>query len=366
MGLLDLTSLEILQGSLSLMYVIIVFKLGIKIISQFFKQKPTNSRDWTYIYFGVFFILMSSLNWSISLSFISNILIDNTIEPILFFGITWIPMGLAQLCWMFVLHGFKILRREYLYWVFYLTTTIIYEVFLIIFLITDLSMIGILTGRIYYFVGPIFIPIFAFFSFSHYSFTLIILFRHLMKSKDIKIRWRARFYLGGYVLLMTGDFLSMGFMLFNINNLFSALLVYILLIPSAFSYYFAFYMPEWLSKWLLKDYNEISEDIKVEDDKVAEFMNKFVRPQIITEEEVSITKEKKICLVCKSKVGGLLFMCKNCTTFYCIKCSEALSNLENECWVCDAPFDKSKPVKPSKREEKEERVDIVRKGKKKS
>jgi len=44
-------------------------------------------------------------------------------------------------------------------------------------------------------------------------------------------------------------------------------------------------------------------------------------------------------------------MCASCGAFYCLKCSEALSNLENECWVCDMPFDESKPVKSYKREE---------------
>jgi len=46
-----------------------------------------------------------------------------------------------------------------------------------------------------------------------------------------------------------------------------------------------------------------------------------------------------------------MFICKDCGAFYCEKCTHALINLENACWVCDTPFDKSKPVKPYKREE---------------
>lgn len=73
----------------------------------------------------------------------------------------------------------------------------------------------------------------------------------------------------------------------------------------------------------------------------------------ITEEEVSISKEKKICLVCKGKVFGFnSFICK-CDTIYCQKCARTLSDLENMCWVCGTPFDESKPVKPYKEEEKE-------------
>ena len=96
--------------------------------------------------------------------------------------------------------------------------------------------------------------------------------------------------------------------------------------------------------------NKVStkKEVKVKGDlfRISEY-----KKEDITEEKVSISKEKKICLVCKSKLGGLLFMCKECGAFYCEKCSDALSNLENACWVCETPFDESKPVKPFKREE---------------
>jgi hypothetical protein len=80
----------------------------------------------------------------------------------------------------------------------------------------------------------------------------------------------------------------------------------------------------------------------------------FSRPQRLTEEEVYVAKEKKICLVCKNKVGGFdIFLCKRCDSLYCENCARTLSNLENACWVCEAPFDESKPVKLPEKEEEE-------------
>ena len=68
--------------------------------------------------------------------------------------------------------------------------------------------------------------------------------------------------------------------------------------------------------------------------KVEEGIFRLIKqPQQITEEEVSISKEKKIYLVCKGKVFGLNFICPQCKAFYCTKYSEALSNLENACWA---------------------------------
>ena len=82
-----------------------------------------------------------------------------------------------------------------------------------------------------------------------------------------------------------------------------------------------------------------------------DILSMFVRPQKLTEEEVSISKEKKICLVCKGKVSGFeTFLCLECETFYCHKCVRALIEMENMCWACSAPIDKSKSVKPFKKE----------------
>ena len=72
------------------------------------------------------------------------------------------------------------------------------------------------------------------------------------------------------------------------------------------------------------------------------------RPDNITEEEISISKEKKICLVCKGKVIGLTYICTECEAFYCVNCAQAISNLENQCWACNTPIDSSKPVKEIK------------------
>lgn len=83
------------------------------------------------------------------------------------------------------------------------------------------------------------------------------------------------------------------------------------------------------------------------------------RPDVITEEEVSVSKERKICLVCKGKLARYnIYICPDCDTFYCEKCAQALETMENACWVCNTPFDKSKPSKPFKKEEEEGVVTI--------
>ena len=44
-----------------------------------------------------------------------------------------------------------------------------------------------------------------------------------------------------------------------------------------------------------------------------------------------------------------------------IKCAYALTNLENACWVCNNPFDDSKPSKPFEKAEEEIDIEISEK-----
>jgi len=102
--------------------------------------------------------------------------------------------------------------------------------------------------------------------------------------------------------------------------------------------------------------------LREEDVKIREIPKKDViieeglfrlskRPDNITEEEVTFHREKKICLVCKGRVQKFNYICPMCDALYCMKCAQALTNLENVCWVCDSPIDDSKPVKVSPKSE---------------
>jgi hypothetical protein len=81
----------------------------------------------------------------------------------------------------------------------------------------------------------------------------------------------------------------------------------------------------------------------------------------VSEEKIAVSKEKKICLVCKGEVIGFSYICK-CGANYCENCARALTNLENVCWACELPIDYSKPSKPYK--EEKARVQIGEKSKK--
>ena len=104
-------------------------------------------------------------------------------------------------------------------------------------------------------------------------------------------------------------------------------------------------------------------DLALLDEKIEGiFTSQSLLTTQVREEKVAISKETKICLVCRGEVFGFSYACK-CGANYCENCARALSNLENVCWACDNPIDYSKPSQPYK--EEEEHIKVQEKVKKK-
>lgn len=119
--------------------------------------------------------------------------------------------------------------------------------------------------------------------------------------------------------------------------------------------------------WYLGLREEPAEKAKVRIKKEIKVENGLIRltkrPSQISEEEISISKEKKICLVCKGNVGGFSFICDECGAFYCENCAKSMLNLENACWVCNTPIDPTKPSKPYEKEKEGPKLEISEKDK---
>ncbi|MHA2050811.1 MAG: tetratricopeptide repeat protein [Promethearchaeota archaeon] len=65
--------------------------------------------------------------------------------------------------------------------------------------------------------------------------------------------------------------------------------------------------------------------------------NRAILTVPVKEEEVTIHREKRVCMVCRGEVVGYMYTCQ-CDTIYCDKCTQALAEIENICWVCNAPL----------------------------
>lgn len=118
-----------------------------------------------------------------------------------------------------------------------------------------------------------------------------------------------------------------------------------------------------LSMWDdLKDGEiSLSERIKLAgmDDQIEHLIrNRAILTTQVKEEQITVHKERKICIVCKGDILGYMYTC-NCDALYCEKCARPLTNIENVCWVCNSPIDTAKPIKHYKKEDFEER-DVIK------
>jgi len=86
---------------------------------------------------------------------------------------------------------------------------------------------------------------------------------------------------------------------------------------------------------------------RIEDQMGEILRNRMLLTTRISEEQISIHKERKVCLVCKGDVERFnIFICPKCNAIYCENCARALIDLENICWSCNIPIDPSKDIKP--------------------
>lgn len=109
-----------------------------------------------------------------------------------------------------------------------------------------------------------------------------------------------------------------------------------------------------LNSWeLLKKTNApLSERIelaRLEDHLKSKFRRKMMKMERTAVKEITVFKDLKTCLVCKGEVDGFnVYICPSCNSIYCKGCAESLVDIENECWSCNSPIDKSKPIKSLK------------------
>jgi len=97
--------------------------------------------------------------------------------------------------------------------------------------------------------------------------------------------------------------------------------------------------------------SERMELARLDDHLKGKFRSRMMKMERIIEGEVTVYKGSQSCLVCKGSAGGFNFyICPTCDSLYCKACTQAVIELENQCWSCNSPIDASKPVKPYKPE----------------
>jgi hypothetical protein len=326
-----------------------------------FQGRKTNTKLLFYYGLGLFGIGIA-LGLGTFIDFITVLITGNNMDVYLKLYLTWAPIPFVGVILGYVYSEILIPNNKWYFFSLILTQNTLYLLDLFIFhWTTDVIVYPAIPGEAL--VNTLHaLPIYPFYSFRSgwfpRSLYLIIGIGMLYKAFGSKGIFRKKFFYLSTSVILNSLVRLIGWHLYPVWQLYPVLgdiaSIFFTIIDFT-SYIFAYLglraEPEQRKKRVKKKITTKDSLFRI-----------IQKPEQITEEEVAFYREQKICLVCKGKVAGFnIFLCPNCEALYHEDCARVLTTMENACWVCIEPIDKTKSTKPFKKVE--EKKDVKNKNK---
>ncbi|MFX0036791.1 MAG: hypothetical protein ACFE9I_14270 [Candidatus Hermodarchaeota archaeon] len=243
---MSLSPLDILNGILGLLVVIVSFILGLIVLSKYFKNKNKN-----FILLGVNLIFLASGWYGTSTSFFIALIRGNeglALEMILL--LNFIPLPIGLICWCGFYTNILMKEKQKLFLLIMVVITVFfYSVFLFV-VFTDVSQAAIKISPVDTTAGgnrflSIYIIIFI--------IVLLITGIHFslrtMKYEDIEMKTKGKFLLFAFPSFAIGGLLDSTLP----SNEITLILFRLLLISSIIGFYIGYLLPNWIKKRIIKD-----------------------------------------------------------------------------------------------------------------
>lgn len=239
---MTLNTLDILNGTFSLIFVIISLLIGSLILLKYFRYKEK-----IYFLVGATWIFISEPWWPSSLSFLVSLSNGVGLPQEIYFLIGNILVPLAIALWLLAFTEFLFTEKRKLILLIFSIIGIIFEIIFFVLLSINPKLIGTLNPPVdvsYNFFIMIFLLIFI----------LIVvitglLFAHLsLKSDDPEVKLKGKLLVIAYIAFFIGALLDSSIRLNEVGVIF----VRLILIASAIFWYGGFLLPHWMKKLFLK------------------------------------------------------------------------------------------------------------------
>ncbi|MFX1567703.1 MAG: hypothetical protein ACFFCV_04965 [Promethearchaeota archaeon] len=233
--------LEILHGTLTIIFVVISIILGIRIASRYRVLKKKQ-----FLLFGIFWIGMTTPWWPNIITFIMVLVTGGTIDIAIYvvIGIAFLPITITigLIAFLEVLALSK--RNKKIFFGIDVAVNIAYEIYFFIFLFVDLSFIASYEEI---FILEWSIPSQIYFIFSLVVFLLVgIPFSRVsIRSEDPEIRMKGKFLLIAFISFATGTVLD-----FAIPSPITYLIARLILLSSTLEFYIGLILPKWIRRIL--------------------------------------------------------------------------------------------------------------------
>jgi len=242
MALADLTQLELLVGSLALIWVIIAIIIGLRII-----WKANSLKRNELITVGFSWILISSAWWGVALQFITYGFFNYRLTAFQYLFVANIFIPFAICCWIYAFCQILNPKLKKSLFLIYVAICIIWEIYLIVGLSINTEIIATIEGTFdsKHSTTTLIFVIFAILSF---LITGVIFSIKSMKVDDPEIKWKGRFLFLAWILFTIGALLDAALS----PTPLTLIIVRLILITSSISFYLGFFLPEKIANWLIK------------------------------------------------------------------------------------------------------------------
>ncbi len=243
MGIEDLSTFEILHGTFSLIFVVISVIIGIRILAKYNQNKQS-----VFITVGLFQIFLSSAWWGPAFSILSYLIFNYAFRPFLFLLLNNVFIPVALICWIYSYTKMTSTASKKRLFLIFALICIIYEAFLVLFLVIDPDIIGRMT-EIFSSQNNYYALVFQVFAIVTLFVTGMMFSRKSLQSTDNKVKLKGRFLLLAFLSFTIGAVVE------AIVPKISLVIVItrLLLISSAFEYYMGFFLPDRIANSLIKE-----------------------------------------------------------------------------------------------------------------
>ena len=255
---LVLDIVDILQGSLSLIFVLISFFIGVSIISKYGKYKNR-----LYILVGLCWLMLSTLWLPEAASFLMSLIITQTlaIEWYFIIGNAFVPVAL--ICWIIAYTDMVNKEKQKIAVALILVFSVVFEGLFFYYFVLDIDLLGkISLVRPFSADLGIFLAILLLISFLIIFVTGISFARKSIKSENKEVRLKGKLLQFAFIAFTVAALLEkiarsilVGTVFPDQDAIFLSVIlvvVRVLLISSAIAFYGGFLLPSWMKEIFTK------------------------------------------------------------------------------------------------------------------
>ena len=237
-----LNEIEIFDGILTLIYAIIGLIVGLLIIIKYIKIKNR-----LFLFVGLALVGLVSTWYAKVVSFVRSIIVGTglPLEGYAIIACTFLPLTISV--WIIAFTDLLAIKQRNKIHFGFALIGILFEIYLLIFLIIDPKEIGELEGNIDVDFGLV-VTLYQFFLVFVVLITGTIIARESLTSQKPEIRLKGWFLIFSIYSFVGGAILE----IFSSLSIVILILAKIALVASALEFYCGFFLPLWVKKLLLK------------------------------------------------------------------------------------------------------------------